>query len=220
MAFKVSLLGLWLILLLGCGTNPAKIVSPGSAPVSTAVNIQPLLAKAELALGQNRLMSPAGNNARYWFERVLALDPKNTQARSGLQLIPLQYLQLARGAAAKGGRARALSLLARGLRLSPGQPQLLEFRRQLELRAAPGAVAGQAHWWIDAAELKARAPALVKQLSSWAKKAKQGDLLAIIYARNDSDGRWIYQQMRRALPGYRLRGDIRTGRPKLSLESF
>jgi len=220
MSFKVSLLGLWLMLLLGCGVNPAKIAPPVSVPVAQTVNLKPLLAKAELALGQNRLMSPALNNARYWFAQVLALDPKNTQAQSGLQLIPLQYLQLARGAAAKGGAARARSLLARGLRLSPGHKQLLGFRQQLELKLAPRTTAKQAQWRIDATELKQRAPALVKLLSAWAQKAKQDDLLAIIYARNDSDGRWIYQQMRRALPGYRLRGDIRIGRPKLVLESF
>jgi hypothetical protein len=35
----------------------------------------------------------------------------------------------------------------------------------------------------------------------------------MIIARTDVEGRWIYQKMRDAVPGYRVRGDIKLGNP-------
>ena len=37
--------------------------------------------------------------------------------------------------------------------------------------------------------------------------------LAMIIARTDVEGRWVYQKMREAAPGYRVRGDIKLGSP-------
>ena len=73
---------------------------------------------------------------------------------------------------------------------------------------------------LSAKLLRARSPRLVEQLALWANKAKDSHSLVVILSRSDVDGRWIYQQMRKAVPGYRLRADIRTGRPGLKLEVF
>ncbi|MFC6981009.1 hypothetical protein [Microbulbifer taiwanensis] len=46
-----------------------------------------------------------------------------------------------------------------------------------------------------------------------AQRIRRGELRVIIVARNDAEGRWIYQQLREAVPGYRVRGDIKLGSP-------
>jgi hypothetical protein len=50
-------------------------------------------------------------------------------------------------------------------------------------------------------------------LTGVAHKAKQTDQFVLIIARNDTEGRWVYQQLRNAVPGYLVRGDIRIGSP-------
>jgi hypothetical protein len=37
--------------------------------------------------------------------------------------------------------------------------------------------------------------------------------LALIIARTDNEGRWIYQKMREVDPEFRVRGDIKLGSP-------
>jgi hypothetical protein len=66
---------------------------------------------------------------------------------------------------------------------------------------------------LDAKKLQAKDPQLTTQLTGVANKAKQTDQFVLIIARTDADGRWIYQQLRNAVPGYLVRGDIRIGSP-------
>lgn len=219
MRLKITLSLLLLILLSACETNPPKTVT--SAVVIPAPRIEPMLRKAETCLARNQLTRPEANNARYWFQQVLSHDPANVQAKTGLQLIPLQYLQMARDGAGKGRLGSARAFIRRGLAIEPGHPQLLDFQRQLQSvsQQAPAKTL-QDTVSLDATRLAARSPITIAELALWANKAKASHSLVIISSRSDGDGRWIYQQMRKAVPGYRLRADIQRGRPGLKLEAL
>ena len=64
---------------------------------------------------------------------------------------------------------------------------------------------------LDRLQLSTRDPALVKRLAEVAQQAKQLQSRLVIVARNDNEGRWGYQQMRQAVSGYRVRGNIKLG---------
>jgi hypothetical protein len=67
--------------------------------------------------------------------------------------------------------------------------------------------------------LAARDPKLSESLQALALKVQRNDNAIVIVSRSDAEGRWIYQEMKKALPGYRLRGDIRIGKiPKIVLQ--
>jgi hypothetical protein len=60
----------------------------------------------------------------------------------------------------------------------------------------------------------------IKQLlSEIAQQAKLRSMAFLIVARDDKEGRWIYGEMRKSVPGYRLRGNIERGsEPRISFE--
>ncbi|WHI48901.1 hypothetical protein [Microbulbifer sp. VAAF005] len=66
---------------------------------------------------------------------------------------------------------------------------------------------------LPAGELAARSAGLVEQLQRVAGRIRSEQLRVIIVARSDAEGRWVYQQLREAVPGYRVRGDIKVGNP-------
>jgi type II secretory pathway predicted ATPase ExeA len=92
--------------------------------------VSQLLEKAELALSNNRLMVPADDNAYAYYREVLAIDPANDQAETGLQRIVTGYRELAEQSLKKGNRAEAKRYASRGLTLAPGDQRLLTIQRQ------------------------------------------------------------------------------------------
>ncbi len=65
-------------------------------------NIESLLNAAEDNLKAMRLSKPAKDSALYRYRQVLKLDPKNREARRGLEIIVVKYLGLAEKARAAG----------------------------------------------------------------------------------------------------------------------
>ncbi len=72
---------------------------------------------------------------------------------------------------------------------------------------------GANEYLLDASLLGKDDPQIITKLTEIAKKLKATNSLAMIIARTDIEGRWIYQKMRDAVPGYRVRGDIKLGSP-------
>ncbi|MEZ4333254.1 MAG: protein kinase [Myxococcota bacterium] len=75
------------------------------------VRIVGLLTGAKLALGEDHLMSPAGDNAFEKYRAVLALDPGNETARSGLGEIASRLVARAEQALDRGDTAAAREAL-------------------------------------------------------------------------------------------------------------
>ncbi len=215
--------------LTGCAVGPAP--EPQPAPVESVEaspeadhvaaqqrrlrerqqRIDRLLELAEQALANDRLRYPEDDNAFDWYQRVLDLDELNADAHWGMQRITQRYLTLAEQAFAAGRPVRAESMLRGALQVAatPAQVQAVrdKYRDQLDKVFA-----------LASADLGARNAAIREELAAIARRAREADSRLLIVARNDAEGRWMYQQMREAVDGYRLRGNIEIApRPRVVL---
>jgi hypothetical protein len=179
--------------------------------------IDSLLRDADYALSQNQLLNPISDNAHDRYRSVLLMDAENERAKLGLQTISLRYVELARTAAVRGDLSGAQSLIkyARGIDNNAVVQDAAETIRK-QIANAPAAKPYQpseGEQLLDGKLLQAKDSQIVSQLTGVAQKAKQTGDLVLIVARNDAEGRWIYQQLRSAVPGYLVRGDIKIGHP-------
>ena len=94
-------------------------------PVSREEKIAQLLALGQQSLRQFRLLTPEEGNAYHYFHEVLALDPGNSDALSGLDQIVEQYVTLIRRANKRQATGLARVYISRGLRVQPDNRVLL-----------------------------------------------------------------------------------------------
>ena len=85
-----------------------------------------LIRNAKLALDENRLMSPANDNAYARYLKVLELDPNDDRARAGVREIARRYVALAEGALRNDSVERAQTFLERAKIASPDLPGIAE----------------------------------------------------------------------------------------------
>jgi tetratricopeptide (TPR) repeat protein len=187
---------------------------PAKAPVARNQTVARLLADADYALSQNKLLMPIEDNAFDRYQSVLLIDPNNKEARAGLQMVALRYVELARNSIARGDYAQARTYLNNARGIDPSNSLLGELdtnlRRAQASQPAPKPYqAGPNEHLLDAQELTRKSPKILAHLRQLATKARDSGDLVIIHARNDAEGRWIYGQMRDALEDFLLRGDIK-----------
>ena len=186
-----------------------------------------LLIKAQAAFRSGRLTQPEHDNAYDSFQSVLILNPSNGQARSGVQAILLRYAELARNGIRDGQLATAASLLRQAELYYPANPLLLDLKRELArerereeetlLSNAPENITIM-EYPLPSGALSRKSSTISAYLSRIAERVQESDESVMIYARSDAEGRWIYGQLKKAVPGYRVRGDIRISRkPKISV---
>lgn len=168
---------------------------------------------------------PAGASAYDFYLQVQQLDPGNAQAAAGIQTLVMQLVEQARDALRQRSFGRVNSLLNTAEEIAPGNPLSVEVRRQLQReqrRAREDVVlsgAGAQTIALPASELTARSEGMIQMLSAIAERIRQHHMRVVIVARDDAEGRWIYSQLRQAVPGYRVRGDIKLGHsPRLQLQ--
>ena len=119
-------------------TVPASAMDEENAQVSAQTDahteqIQQLLAQAENSVRELRLMSPAGNNAYEQYRQVLALDPANEQARTGLRTISDKYIALAYGAM-KADTGKAGLYINKAREIWPESDKILPAQKALQAR--------------------------------------------------------------------------------------
>ncbi len=83
-----------------------------------------VLAMANARLEDNDLLSPANDNARYYFELALSNDPGNTAARQGLSVIASKLALQARSETENGDFDAAEALLSEAYALDPANTEL------------------------------------------------------------------------------------------------
>jgi hypothetical protein len=105
---------------------------PVAPPVSREEKIAALLAQGQQSLREFRLLTPAGDSANHYFKEVLALDPGNTDARQGINLIAERYVILARRANTRRDRKLARVYISRGLQVRPGNRDLLALQDSMQ----------------------------------------------------------------------------------------
>ncbi|HWK54464.1 MAG TPA: tetratricopeptide repeat protein [Hyphomicrobiales bacterium] len=197
-----------------------EVEAPPPAPDAEYVRVQRMLAdllySARIAVEDNRLMTPAGNNAYEIYGEVLRLDPGNAVAVQGIEEIARRYIGLADTALGKGQYDQAETLLARSARIDAQSPALQEARQRLA-KARETRVETYA---LDPAGLSAQSLEMMNTLAQIAQDIMAREATFLINARTDAEGRWIYKVMREAVGGYRLRGNIDIGSPPAVLVSL
>ncbi|MDR2212221.1 MAG: hypothetical protein LBE21_01145, partial [Pseudomonadales bacterium] len=189
--------GLWLsllaaLLLASCQqSKPVRYtarpitVAPQPAPDTSYIDRQRMLADllyaAKVAYNDNRLMTPAGNNAYDRYREVLAMEPNNQVALQGLNEIVARYVLLADEARNKGQYDQAQTLLDRAA---------LVDGRTGELNAAYERLAQSRTnrvdlLVLDPEQLSLQSPQVTQQLGAIAQDILRRDLTFLINARND-----------------------------------
>ncbi|MCX2778398.1 N-acetylglucosaminyltransferase [Microbulbifer thermotolerans] len=178
-------------------------------------NVEFFLDRAEEALHQGLLIYPAGASAYDYYLRARQLDPDNRRAAGGIQAIVIEFVERARNALRKRSFGEVNTYLSRAEELAPGNPLVMEVRAQLarELSRARQDLPQGESLELPVGQLDAKSDAVVALLHRAAERIRNDGLRVIIVARTDAEGRWIYQQLREAVPGYRVRGDIKLGSP-------
>ncbi len=202
--------------------EPAPVVQQVQVPVKVHPQqkaIDSLLSEADYCLSQNKLLNPITDNAHDRYRSVLLIDPENERAKLGLQTISLRFVELARTAAKRGNATEAQTMIkyAREVDNNPVVQDAAEtLRKQLGsivAQAAKPYTPSEGEVILDAKLLQAKDPQITTQLVGVAQKAKATDEFVLITARSDAEGRFIYQLLRNAVPGYLVRGDIKIGSP-------
>lgn len=194
-------------------------VTPVKVPeTKEQLAIRMILLNGEYTLAHDQLLTPANDNAYDYFRAVLKRDPNNARAKGGLQGIVMRYVDLARQAAARGNYSQANTMLNNARIVDPTNLLIKEVADTLQeqIKSAPPVEpyrGGANEFLLDASLLGKDNPQILARINEIAQKLKATDSLAIIIARTDGEGRWIYQQLRAALPGYLVRGDIKLGSP-------
>lgn len=178
-----------LIILASC-TVQQQPPAPAPVPQPEAPDpVTQLLDQADNALEQDRLTTPADNNAYELYRRALELSPGNTRALTGISNIVEQYLSWAIGNTQRGNHARARHYAGKAQDIDPGHPSIEAVFRMINERED----AVTRTFRLDPRDVRRRsvAPALFEKMVSNLKQ----DSFVTIYARNDAEGRWLYQQL-------------------------
>lgn len=94
--------------------------------------VQFLLAKAEAARVEDKLLTPAGESALDYYRQVLEIDGQNPDAKTGIQALANYYLALAREAQQEKRYQDALIYATRGLSVNPYDVALIDLKGELE----------------------------------------------------------------------------------------
>lgn len=211
------------LLLASCAQQRLPTGSPTTAEEVPAVvseqqlerrrQVAELLSRAVRQLRRDRLMVPAGDSAYEYFQQVLRLERENAAAQRGIAAVNARYLQLAEEAFRGGDYARSQRMLTGAGRVATTAAQI----DMLRLRYRAPALAAN-EFLLQLRQLDSRNEALLHYLQELTDKLVAAHSRLLIVARNDAEGRWLYQQMRQMAGGYRLRGNIQVGpRPRIIL---
>ena len=232
---------------IGCESTPSQnaegavsAAPEALAEASASTRGQPsiverLLDSAEADFRAKRFLPPHARNAYEGFHSVLVIAPKSSEARAGLQAIMLVYVDRARQQLRASRLTEAEKTLALIRRYFDKTQLLTELRNELSAarkrlnaqlatkkKASTGAAKSVVPKYeditLEVSALSGRGEQIVTLLENTAKRLQETDEGVLIFARNDAEGRWIYQTMRKSVPGYRIRGDIRyTKKPRLRI---
>lgn len=94
-------------------------------------SIRKYLIAAEKGMKAERLTTPLKNNANKYYQRVLAIDPDNAEARAGMQKIVNRYIQFISKARAEGRLNDVNLYLQRAESVLPDDSKLKNIRAEL-----------------------------------------------------------------------------------------
>lgn len=189
--------------------------SPSSTPLPPVV-IGPdparfdwLLFQAEEALRQDRLTTPTDDSAYDYYGEVLRQEPRQQEARRGMERIVDRYLMLARDAIDAREWNRAKTMLDRASFVDADHVGIDALAAQLEsLRSAEQRVLD-----LDGTALKQRGEYLAARIRGFGRFARAANARVTIRVPDDATGRWVYGQLDEAPGSRRIRAHIMLGSP-------
>ena len=111
-------------LVLGTSSEaPSDTGSPGL--------LEQYLSRAQSALLADRLTSPEGDNAYFYYQQALALEPESEQALDGIRRIADRYADMAEALLEQSDHANAELHVANGLNVQPGNPRLRALQEKM-----------------------------------------------------------------------------------------
>ncbi len=192
---------------------PTPVAPPPPAPakmsLADADRLDALLEKGDRAFKDNRLLTPIDNCAYDYYREALKVAPDHPAALHGLQRIAERYVAMAEQAAERGQYAAARKWLDHARLVDPDLDSIANAGTQIEMRSS----AQRDHTSLDTDQLTSRSSALSSVLKTLGAKAKARDAWVVIRARNDAEGRWIYQQMADSPGDRRIRAELTLGSP-------
>lgn len=187
--------------------SDAEVVS-GEVAASSAMDRQQFIAdilfEGLQALDADRLLTPVDDNAHARFQRVLAYDPGNQIALQGLQDIVSRYLELAIQASHRGLFEEAAAMIENARFVDPESSEIPG--AWLTLQAEMNS--GDLFFALDNNAVVNRTEQVQERLADIARQARDHQANFLITAPNDVVARWMFNSMREAVEGYRLRGNI------------
>ncbi len=199
----------------GCAMAPAPPVetppqpSAAPAPAYDERELQALLAAAERALAEDRLLTPEADSAYLYYNKALALAPDRADVRAGFERIVERYLVLVQAAIGRERWRHARTMLDRATVVDRAHPGIQPLRRQVELLAN----ARRLTLDLDREAVRGRHPETAAKLAAFGLRARAAEARVAIRAGSDADGRWIYEQLNNAPGDRRIRGEIELGNP-------
>ncbi|MGH8652556.1 MAG: ankyrin repeat domain-containing protein [Gammaproteobacteria bacterium] len=94
--------------------------------------VEQVLANAARQVEAAKLTEPQTDNAYDSYRQVLALDPDNAQAKTGLEQIAIRLERLARGHREEGALKESLAAIEQGLKAAPGHAALQSLRSEVK----------------------------------------------------------------------------------------
>src|SRR5690606_19424835 len=209
-------------------TAPVSQPEPKLSPAERArINLEErFLAEAEVAFRAGRLTEPSHDNAYDRFQSVLMLNPDNSVARAGVQAILLGYADRIRNALKGGQAGAAASLLRQAEIYYPANTLLMDLKKEVgQVRAREEELIlanepenrSRVDYPLSEVALSSKSWVIADYLNRIAQRVSESHESVIIYARTYSQGGWVYIQLKKAVPGYRVRGDIKiASSPKIT----
>jgi protein TonB len=136
----------------GADTPEVRLVADELAAARSAQRVDEVLALASQRMGENALIAPSNDNARYYYELALSTDPANTAAKQGLTIVASMLVLQARAAIDAGELDEAASLLEDAAELDPAGSELAATRQALESAQADAEARRLAELQAEAAQ--------------------------------------------------------------------
>lgn len=190
----------------------AALPAEPAAPPKPKIDIDrldALLEQGDRALKDGRLLTPIDDCAYDFYRQALVVAPDHPAALHGLERVAERYVAMAEQAAEKGRYQNARSMLERARIVDPDLDSIDAMEAQIKMRST----ARRQTATLDAQQLSDRGGALIGRLKALGAQAKAQDSWVIIRARNDAEGRWIYQQLADSPGSRRIRAELTLGAP-------
>ncbi len=184
-------------------------MAPKPPPRIDVDRLDALLDEGDRALKDNRLLTPIDNCAYDYYREALQVAPNHPAALHGLERVAERYVAWSEKAMEQGRFDTARAMLKRARIVDPGLDSIAAAQAQIEMRSS----AKRQHTALDTQQLAARSHELAIRLKTLGAQAKASDAWVVIHARNDAEGRWIYQQMADSPGDRRIRAELTLDAP-------